>query len=343
MPTDGDVVVKDELRGEIIFKAKELDDHVLIKSNGIPTYQFASVVDDHLMKITHITRAEEWIPSLPKNVLLYKSFNWDVPKFIHYPVVLNKEGGKLSKRQGDVSVEDFRDKGYLPEALINFTALLGWSPYGKNENSNSKNKNIEILNIDELIKQFDYKKIGTSPAIFDIEKLDYFNGYYIRQIDLDKLVKLCLPFLPDLDNKKYLPNYIKQVIKLEQERLKKLSDIKDLTKLFFTDKLDYPAEILLWKKMDKKEAKQNLEKIHSLLEKIPEENWTNDSIEDCIVSYLKSKKLKIGNYLWPMRVALSGEKASPGPFDIAEILGENKTLNRIQEAINGLSSNTKLS
>ena len=335
MPINGDIIVKDELRGKIIFKAKELEDHVLIKSNGVPTYQFASVVDDHLMNITHVTRAEEWIPSLPKNILLYKSFNWKPPKFIHYPVVLNKEGGKLSKRQGDVAVEDYRDKGYLPEALINFTALLGWSPYGKNITDNdSKNKNIEILSIDELIKKFDYHKIGTSPAIFDTEKLDYFNGYYIRQINLDKLVKLCLPFLSGLDNKKYSSEYIKQVISLEQERLKKLSDIKDLTKFFFIDKLDYQAELLIWKKMDKIEAKQNIEKIYELLKKIPKENWTNDSIEDCIISYLKINELKVGNYLWPMRVALSGQKASPGPFDIAEVLGMDKTLERIKNGIN---------
>jgi nondiscriminating glutamyl-tRNA synthetase len=190
MPLEGEVKVFDELRGEIVFKASDLEDHVLIKSDGVPTYQFASVVDDHLMGISHITRGEEWLPSFPKNVLLYQAFGWEVPKFIHLPLILNKTGGKLSKRQGDVFVEDYKAKGYLPEALINFCALLGWHP--KNDK--------EIFTLDELKSEFNIEGLGASPAVFDIEKLDYYNGHYIRQKEINELTKLCLPYLTELEN-----------------------------------------------------------------------------------------------------------------------------------------------
>jgi len=167
MPKGAEVIVHDELRGGIKFKCDELDDHVLIKANGIPTYQFAVVVDDHIMKISHVLRGEEWIPSFPKNILLYKAFGWTPPKFIHMPLTLNKGGGKLSKRQSDVAVEDYRKKGYLPEALINFSALMGWHPKGDNE----------IFSLDELVCEFKIKDMGISASVFDIEKLDYFLSF----------------------------------------------------------------------------------------------------------------------------------------------------------------------
>jgi glutamyl-tRNA synthetase len=338
MPLEGEVVVYDELRGEIKFKAEDLEDHILIKSNGVPTYQFANVIDDHLMEITYVLRGEEWIASFPKNILLYQAFGWEPPRFIHLPLVLDKKGGKLSKRQGDVAVEDFKKNGYLPEALINFCALLGWHPKDDDE----------ILSMERLIKEFNIKDMGISPAIFDIEKLDYLNGYYIRQKPLDELVELCMPYLEEnlkktrehpatprfrgaSENKK--AGFIKKVISLEQERLKKLSEIGELTEFFFVDKLEYPEDLLAWKKLTVKQAKKNLEKICELLEKIPQDCWTNDSIEESIMSYLKSKELRVGEYLWPMRVALTGRKASPGPFDVAEVLGREESLKRIKRAI----------
>lgn len=332
MPLDGEVKPLDELRGEIVFKAAELEDHVLIKSDGMPTYQFANVVDDHLMEISHVTRAEEWIPSLPKNWLLYEAFGWTPPKFIHLPVVLNKGGGKLSKRRGDVSVEDFRDKGYLAEALINFNALLGWSPY------NESNTDNEILSFDKLIDKFNYKKINTSPAVFDVEKLDYFNGYYIRQKHIDELLPLCKPFLRqnfDLtdQNRKKEDEFLRGCIRLEQERMKKLSDITESTAFLFKDELELDPAIIPWKKSTPPDAKANLEKITELIKDIPEDNWTAASLEDAVYGYLKAKELKVGEYLWPMRVALSGLKASPGPYEIAEVLGRAETLQRIKAAI----------
>jgi glutamyl/glutaminyl-tRNA synthetase len=272
---------------------------------------------------------------------------------------MDKKGGKLSKRQGDVAVEDYLAKGYLPETLINFCVLLGWSPYSaKAADPDDKHpKNIEILNLDEIIKIFDYKNISVSPAVFDIEKLDYLNGYYIRKKSLDELTELCLPFLikadfieeaqnsklktqsHNLKLKNKLNNriidfdFIKKVMALEQERLKKLSEIGELTEFFFIDKLDYPAELLVWKKMEKTDVKNNLEKIYELLEKIPEENWANGSIEENLKSHIEAKKEKTGEFLWPMRVALTGREASPSPFDVAEVLGKEECLKRINNAI----------
>lgn len=331
MPLTGEIVVHDEIKGDIKFKIADLDDQVLIKSNGIPTYQFANVIDDHTMEISHVLRGDEWISSFPKNILLYKAFGWTPPKYIHLPLVLDKNGGKLSKRGNDVAVEDYIAKGYLPEALINFCILMGWHPKGDDE----------ILSAERLLKEFNIYDMGTSPAVFDIEKLDYFNGFYIRQLPLDELVELCMPYLANsltatADNRRQTAEFIKKVVGLEQERLKKLSEIGELTEFFFVDRLEFPDELLAWKKLTVEQAKENLKIIYKLLEKIPEENWTNDSIEEGIMNYLNAKELKVGEYLWPMRVALTGRKASPGPFDVAEVLGREESLNRIKQGANKL-------
>ncbi|MBU4347553.1 glutamate--tRNA ligase [Patescibacteria group bacterium] len=341
MPLEGEVIVHDELRGGIKFKASELEDHVLIKSDGMPTYQFAVVVDDHLMQISHVVRGDEWIPSFPKNILLYRAFGWEPPKFIHTPLTLSKDGGKLSKRHGDVAIEDYRKNGYLKEALINFCALLGWHP--KDER--------EFFTLAELEKEFKIEDMGASPAIFDIEKLDYFNGYYIRQKPLDELVLLCKPhlekhlkriayegraFVKIASDSRRMAEYAKKVIALEQERLKKLSEIGELTEFFFVENLEYPAELLIWKNLPKEKIKNNLEQVCEQLEKIPEENWTNDSIEEALMSHIQLKGGKVGEYLWPLRAALTGRQASPGPFDVAEVLGKEESLKRVKEAIGKL-------
>ena len=338
MPLDGEIIVHDELRGDIKFMAADLDDQVLIKSDGMPTYQFANVVDDHLMKISHVLRGDEWLSSFPKNILLYQAFNWAAPKFIHLTLTLNKEGGKLSKRQGDVAIEDYRSKGYLPEAILNFCVLQGWHPSASAKTPKDCD---EILSLDQMIEYFDYKDMGTSPAIFDIEKLDYFNGYYIRQMSLEKLAKLCLPFMGEnlkltKDSRKQSDDYIKKAIGLEQERLKKLSEIGELTEFFFMDELNYETELLIWKKLDKKQVKENLQVIYDLLEKIADNDWLKENIEKDIIDYLKEKELKVGDYLWPARVALTGLAASPGPFEVAEVLGKAESLKRINQAIKKL-------
>ncbi len=339
MPISGEIIVHDELRGDIKFNNADLEDQILIKSDGMPTYQFASVVDDYLMEISHVLRGDEWLPSFPKNILLYQAFGWQAPKFIHLTLTLNKEGGKLSKRQGDVAVEDYRSKGYLPEAMLNFCVLLGWHPSASAKAP--KEKTDEILSLDEMIEYFDYKDMGTSPAVFDIDKLDYFNGYYIRQMSLEKLTKLCLPFMGEnlkltKDIRKQSDDFIEKVVGLEQERLKKLSEIGELTKFFFKDELDYEADLLIWKKLDKKQIKENLQVIYDLLEKITDLDWRKEIIEKDIIKYLKEKELKVGDYLWPARVALTGREASPGPFEVAEVLGKVESLKRVNLAIKKL-------
>jgi len=334
MPFEGEVKVYDEIRGEITFRAEDLEDHVLIKSDGIPTYHFAVVVDDHLMEISHVTRADEWIPSFPKNTLLYRDFGWTPPKFIHYPIILNKQGGgKLSKRQGDVAVEEYRDKGYLKEALINFCALLGWHPKGENE----------ILSLEQIIEDFRIEDMGANPAVFDVEKLDFFNGYYIRQKGIDELSELVLPFFIQagmvkkqgekfwnaLSGEEISFEFIRKAVALARERMKKLADAPELVRFLFEPKLEYDQALLAWKDMDLSVAKENLKKIRGILEAIPENEWNRENLENKVKEFIAANSLKNGEYLWPLRVVLTGLKASPGPFEIAEALGKNKTMMRI--------------
>jgi glutamyl-tRNA synthetase len=343
MPLTGEVLVHDELRGDIRFQAQTLDDHVLMKSNGVPTYQFANVVDDHLMEITHVTRAEEWLPSFPKNALLYKDFGWGMPMFVHYPIILSKGGGKLSKRHGDVMVEDYREKGYLPEALINFSVLLGWHPKDDNE----------LLSLAELEKVFTIEGIGTSPAVFDIDKLDYFNAYYIRRKPLDALLALCLPYLAGANLIRTAPDngyeicatgtivdaaYLKAVLALEQERIRRLSEVTDLASIFFSGAPIYDPALLVTKKMTAPEARSNLEALANLVRDVPGDKWSRGAIEEVVGDYLKAGSLKVGNHLWPFRVALTGRSASPGVFEVAEVLGKGETIRRMDRAISALHS-----
>ncbi|MFA5023844.1 MAG: glutamate--tRNA ligase [Patescibacteria group bacterium] len=322
MPLEGETVVHDELIGDIKFKNAELDDHVLIKTSGIPTYQFANVVDDHLMKISQVTRGQEWLPSFPKNILLYETFGWTPPKYIHLPLILNKTGGKLSKRQGDVFVEQYRDKGYLPEAIVNFCALLGW--HSKNDQ--------EIYSLQELEKAFSLSGLGTSPAVFDEEKLDYLNGYYIRQKSLPELTDLCLPYLEKAKRPLDDLEKIKKFISLSQERMKKLEEIVELTDFLFALP-KYASELLSWKTLSPEKAKDNLREIFPELEKITEKNWQKETLEKTIISWLKTNNKKNGDYLWPLRVALTGLKNSPGPFEVAWALGREESLRRLENCL----------
>lgn len=322
MPLEGEVKVYDELRGEIKFKAADLDDHVLIKSDGVPTYQFANIVDDHLMEISHVTRGDEWLPSFPKNILLYQAFGWTPPKFIHLPLILNKTGGKLSKRQGDVFAEQYRDKGYLPEALINFCALLGW--HGKDDQ--------EIYSLKELEKAFSISGLGASPAVFDSEKLDYFNGYYIRQKSLTELSKLCEPYLEAAGRKIKDQTKIQNFISLAKERMKKLEDVSELTAFLFALP-HYEEKLLIWKALTLEEVKNNLREVTEQLQDIPETNWQTAILEKTIIDWLKENNKKTGDYLWPLRVALTGLKNSPGPFEVAWALGKAESLHRLEKAM----------
>jgi glutamyl-tRNA synthetase len=361
---EGETKFKDLIRGEVSFQNKEIDDQILLKSDGFPTYHLANVVDDHLMEISHVIRGEEWISSAPKHIILYKTFGWEPPKFAHLPIILGPDKSKLSKRHGAVSVLEYRGQGYLPDALINFMVLLGWNP--KTEQ--------EIFSREELIKQFSLDKVQKSSAVFDIKKLDWINGQYIRKIDLDKLTEMCIPYLEKaglIETKnspaQILParlafgdsktngqskkcggqefkieqtgeeidfDYLKKVIALEQERMKKISEIPELVGFVFTDKLNYKPELLKWKKMDYKAIYDSLTLSQEKIYKISEKTFFKENIEKSLREIIKNNQVKLntGELLWPLRAALTGLKFSPGPFEVAEVLGKEKCLERIKEA-----------
>lgn len=327
MPLEGEVTVYDELRGEIKFPAADLDDHVLIKSNGVPTYQFANVVDDHLMEITHVTRAVEWLPSYPKNKLLYDDFGWTPPKFIHMPLILNKEGGKLSKRQGSVFVEDYLSSGYLVKALINFSVLLGWHPKSDQE----------FWTLDELEKEFSLEGLGASPAVFDVEKLDFFNSHYIREKTTEELTALCRPYLISsgkINNLDSIPDdKLNKFIALSKDRLKKLSDITEVSAYLF-ELPSYSKESLRWKKISLEESLDRLKELSNRLESINGADWAKENLEETILSWIEERGGSKGDYLWPLRYALTGQQFSPGPFEVADALGKEESLNRVKIALN---------
>lgn len=316
IPTEGSVRVNDLVRGAIEFKCEELDDQILLKSDGFPTYHLAVVIDDHELGITHVIRGEEWIPSTPKHVLLYQAFGWEAPTFAHLSLFINKGGGKLSKREGATSLLEYRNQGYLPEAVVNFIAFLGWNPKSTEE----------FFSLAELARAFELTQINTANPIFDTEKLDWYNGQYIRKLPIEVLVQLCQPYLPAAD-----PAYLKAVVALEQERLKKLTDITELTSFFFTDQLEYEASLLVWKKSTPELTKQSLQKLVALLETL--EDWTASNLETAVLGWIQSEGLQNGDILWPMRAALSGKKASPPPFAISGVLGKAKTLQRLTAAL----------
>ncbi len=327
LPENEDIEFEDIIRGKIRINTKDLDDQVLLKSDGFPTYHFAVVVDDYLMKITHIIRGEEWLPSTPKHILLYKFFNWEVPKFAHLPLLLNKDRTKLSKRQNDVSVEDYRLQGYLPEALINFVALLGWNP-GNDQ---------EIFSLDELLKYFDLYKVHKSGAVFNREKLDWMNGVYIRKLSDLELYKRSVYFFSKYNLDKFSKDYILDVINLEKTRVKTLKELADVTDYFFIDKITYNKDLLKWKKGTLEQAKDRLEKIYDFIYNY-DKDWTLEALESAIKRFIQENELGVGDTLWPLRVALCGKKFSPSPFEIMAILGKQKVLERVQDAIKVLSN-----
>lgn len=310
VPADRIIEFTDPVHGSIKIPSKDVDDQVLMKSDGFPTYHLGVVVDDYLMKITHIIRGDEWIPSTPKHVLLYEAFGWPQPMFVHLPVVLSKATGKkMSKREGDVAVKDFLEKGYLPEAIINFLALLGWNP--KTEQ--------EVFTMDELIQQFSLEKLNKSGAVFDFDKLDWFNSHYIRQLSVEELHSRIVPFLDKekIPHAQFPKEFVHKVLLLEQSRLKKLSEIGERVKYFFEEPT-YPAEMLVWKKSDKETIKNNLVKTAEFLQSLPAEKFQLKEIEEQLKQFIQSNDLKTGEVLWPLRVSLSGLEASPGPFELVD-------------------------
>lgn len=268
VPEAGETEFEDAVRGKMKFANKNLDDLVLLKSDGYPTYHLAHVIDDHLMKTSLVLRAEEWLPSAPKHILIFQAFGWDPPQYAHLSTILNKNTKKkLSKRDGDVSVDDFRKKGYLPEAVVNFIALLGWNP--KTEQ--------EIFSLDELAEEFDVAKLNKAGAIFDLEKLDWMNGLYIREKNIKELAELCRPYLDKYAEK--LPDeYLEKIVNVERERMKKLSDISENTEFYF-DTPKYDPKILKWKDMEDVELARSLERSLEIFSGIDEKNWELENLK----------------------------------------------------------------
>ncbi len=322
VPKNETIEFKDEVFGKIKIDSNTIDDQVLLKSDGFPTYHLAVVVDDHLMDITHITRGEDWLPSTPKHVLLYQAFGWEIPTIIHLPNVLGQNGKKLSKREGDVGVEDFRRKGYLPEALINFLALLGWNPKTEQEH----------FSLNELVKKFDVNGLHKAGAVFDYKKLDWMNSHYIKQKDDAALFGLCRPYL-----KKYLEEnkfsaadeLLQKIVTIEKERIKKLSEIIDDINYYFTEP-KYEKEMLWWKKMTDEELEKSLKQSLEVLKKLKEKDYTIEKLQEKLFEAAGDKK---GELLWPLRVALTGEEKSPSPFEVAWILGKEKATKRVKNAL----------
>jgi glutamyl-tRNA synthetase len=329
VPDNKDIEFTDQVHGVIKISSNDIDDQVLLKSDSYPTYHLAVVIDDHLMKISHVIRADEWIPSTPKHILLYEALGWPLPVFVHLPPILSKATGKkLSKREGDVSVQDFLDKGYLPDALLNFLAFQGWNP--KTEQ--------EIFNIRELVAEFSLEKLNKSGAVFDLDKLDWFNSLYIRNLKVDDLFARVVPYLvkEGIATEKFPKEFIERILLLEQSRLKKLSEIGERVKYFFEDPKYDPA-LLIWKKSDRQVILKNLNALQSFIETLSKEQFTKDKIESTIKAFIETSKLKTGEVLWPLRVALSGLDASPGPFEIMDAFsvlpnGKEIILKRISKA-----------
>lgn len=311
IPPDGETVVPDLIYGDIKYEHRLLDDQVILKSDGFPTYHLAVVVDDHEMQISHVIRGEEWLPSTPKHLLIYQALNWQPTAFAHLPLILNPDKSKLSKRQGDVSVEDFLAKGYLKEALINFVAFLGWNP--KTEK--------ELFSLEELIQEFDLANVNKSGAVFDLNKLDWMNSQYIRQMDIAALAENLIPHWQKsgVDTAKFKTDYLRKITALEKERLKKLSEIGERTAYFFS-RPEYDGEMLIWKKSDAAKTKKILLALSELLAGFSAADFGLANLENKIKTFIAENNLDNGSVLWPLRAALTGLEKSPSPFEAASVL-----------------------
>ena len=324
MPTEGTTTFHDELYGDITVENNELDDMILIKSDGYPTYNFANVVDDHLMGITHVVRGNEYLSSAPKYNRLYEAFGWEIPKYIHCPLITNEDHQKLSKRCGHSSYEDLLDQGFLTEAIVNFVALLGWSPSSDNE----------IFSLEELVKEFDYHRISKSPAVFDMVKLRWMNGEYMKKMDDEKFYEMALPYLKEVITKDLDFHKIAAMVKT---RIEVFPDIKDHVD-FFEKVPEYETSMYVHKKMKTNEetSLQVLREVQPLLE--AQEDFSNDALFEMLSAYAKEHGYKVGYVMWPIRTALSGKQMTPaGATEILEVLGKEESLVRIQAAIDKLN------
>ena len=319
-PTEGTTTFHDEIYGDITVDNSELDDMVLIKSDGYPTYNFANVVDDHLMGITHVVRGNEYLSSSPKYNRLYEAFGWEVPVYVHCPLITNEEHKKLSKRSGHSSYEDLIEQGFLSEAVVNYVALLGWSP----------EDNREIFSLEEMVKEFDYHRMSKSPAVFDMTKLKWMNGEYMKAMDFDRFYEMAEPYIrkvitKDLD--------LKKIAAMVKTRIEIFPDIEGHID-FFQELPEYDKSMYAHKKM--KTTEEN--SLVTLKETLPlleaQEDYSNDALYETLSKYVAEKGVKTGFVMWPLRTALSGKQMTPaGATEIMEVLGKEESLNRIRKGI----------
>lgn len=351
----------DLIRGKIEFDSALIGDFSIAKNLNTPLYNFACVIDDFEMAISHVIRGEDHIPNTPKQILIQEALGFPRPEYAHLPLIFGPDRTKLSKRHGAIAISEYKKEGYLPEAIVNFIAFLGWNPGGERE----------IYSLSSLIKDFSLEKVQKGGAIFNIKRMDFLNGFYIRQKSVEKLTELCLPYLVEagfLKSHEKVEEFhlgpahfeiletgeiinlekLRKIISIYQERLKKLSEISQLTDFFFKEKLVYERNLLRWKEMTDKEIFHSLDRSEKILSKIKSKDWKEENLEKILLAEADKFAKEIGRVgdlsaealakadrgylLWPLRVALTGKEASAGPFEIAEILGKEKTIKRIREA-----------
>lgn len=325
VPLDGEVTFHDELYGDITVPCSTLDDQILIKTDGMPTYNFANVVDDHLMGITHVIRGNEYLASAPKYNLLYEAFGWEIPKYIHVEHIMKDKTHKLSKRDGDASYQDLMEKGYLSDAVLNYIALLGWAPKGEKE----------IFTLDELIEEFDISGLSKAPAIFDSAKLKAFNGEYIRKLSEEDFEKMAMPYIKQAVKREDVDFSL--IAKLLQPRTELFTEIPE--QIDFIDTLpEYDNALYCHKKMKTNEENslESLKAILPVLENLGD--WTQDAIHEALFKLIEKKGVKNGIILWPLRVAISGKSFTPGGgIELCVILGKDESIARIKKGIEKLS------
>ncbi len=315
---EGKTEFDDAIRGHVVFDHREVDDCIIMKSDGFPTYYLACVVDDYLMKISHVLRGEEWISSTPKSLILCAMFEWEAPIFAHVPLLLGPDKKKLSKRTGDTAVEEYFVHGYLAEALINFVGTLGFNPSADRE----------IFTIDELIQSFDLSKVNSGGAILNMEKLDWMNKQYLMSLQVEDIIRRVKPFL-----KVPMNDVVERAVGIERSRVARLTEFDDAVKpyLFLAE---YDPKILVWKKADVADAIAQLTRMELLVAALSEESCASIALlEAAIKEYITREGLQNGNVLWPLRVALSGQEKSATPFETLWVLGKEESLRRIQVAI----------
>lgn len=320
IPKEGTTTFHDELYGDITVENAELDDMILIKSDGYPTYNFANVVDDHTMNITHVVRGNEYLSSSPKYQRLYDAFGWESPVYIHLPLITDENHKKLSKRSGHASFEDLLDQGFVTEAVVNFIALLGWSP----------EENREIFSLEELIQEFDYRRISKSPAVFDMVKLKWMNGEYLKAMDFDRFYEMAEPYLKESVKKAY---DLKKIAAMVKTRIEIFPDIAEHVD-FFEAVPEYEISMYAHKKM-KTTPESSLETLRELFPIFEaQEDYSNDSLYETLCSYVKEKGCKNGYAMWPVRTAVSGKQMTPGgATELMEVLGKEESVARLKAAI----------